>query len=137
MKRTSIFIMLFVILAIAFCAGGCIFDSDKEDNGGGSNALIGTWEWPAQGTSLSTLTLYDNGRFNRFDYEIGTGGSRTEKWSGGGVYDVELKKDGFEADIISLNFWGKGTTNVVSTTRYPFSVSGNKLTLSGTVLTRK
>jgi hypothetical protein len=145
MKR---FIIVLSVLAIVFFAAGCIFSSNKDDGGGDKRinvgkSLVGTWgRYGSNGATYHTVKFFTYnsdlavGNFQKRDYAVNKDGSHTQTWTGSGQYMIDLKEDGYEEDMISLNFCD-AYGNLITTTSYAFSLSGNKLTLEGDVYTKE
>jgi hypothetical protein len=132
------------VLAVIFCAAGCIFSNKDSEEASEvvANSLFGTWGryglsgvnyYKIQFGKFSSEKGY--GFFSRYYYDVDKDGSLTQISTGSGEYWVELKKDGYNRDVIVLNFREQG--NLVDTKEYEFSLNGNKLTLDGIVWTKE
>ena len=124
---------------------GCIFSDDKKsESDSGWNAFVGIWGYyNAEGTRYHTLELFSIGQesphrgpFVRCDYDINADGSRTKTWTGGGEFFFQLKVEEFAEDYLLLNFKDENG-RLKSTSKYIYSISGNKLTLDGIVWTKE
>ncbi|MFA5129260.1 MAG: hypothetical protein WC445_04905 [Patescibacteria group bacterium] len=145
MKR---FMVALSVLAIVFFVAGCIFGNDDSNSEGDKRidvgkSLAGTWSrYGSNNTTYHVVKFFTYnsdlavGNFQKRDYTVNKDGSHTQTWTGSGQYMIELKEDGYEEDMISLNFWD-AYGNLITTTSYAFSLNGNKLTLSGDVYAKE